>query len=65
MGLTLEVVPWRVHLSKAARLAQGKPAMWMPLSELAGAALPSPVKRLLQSLANDATQRRGTTDEHR
>ena len=47
---TLEVVPWRVHLSKAARLAQGKPAMWMPLSELADAALPSPVRKLLQSL---------------
>ncbi len=52
---TLEVVPWRVHLKKAARLAQGTPAMWMPLSELAGAALPSPVKRLLQSLGSDAT----------
>ena len=48
---TLEVVPWRVHLKKAARLAPGKPATWMPLSELAGAALPSPVRRLLQSLA--------------
>jgi len=55
---TLEVEPWRVHLKKAARLAQGKPAMWMLLSELAGAALPSPVKRLLLALGSDATKKR-------
>jgi A/G-specific adenine glycosylase len=47
---TLEVAPWRVHLKKGSRLAQGKPAMWLPLSDLAGAALPSPVKKLLRSL---------------
>jgi hypothetical protein len=44
---------------KAVRLAQGKPATWMPLSELAGAALPSPIKRLLLSLESDAGKKRG------
>jgi A/G-specific adenine glycosylase len=53
---TLEVQPWRVRLKKTARLAPEKPATWLPLSELAGAALPSPVKRLLQSLQGDASR---------
>ncbi|HEY2628868.1 MAG TPA: A/G-specific adenine glycosylase, partial [Usitatibacter sp.] len=44
---TLEVEPWRVRIRKAARLAEGKPATWMPLSDIAGAALPAPVKKLL------------------
>jgi len=48
---TLEVVPWRVQLRKAARLAEGKGATWLPLSEIAGAALPSPVRKLLRSIS--------------
>ena len=47
---TLEVQPWRVRPRKAAKLAQGKPAAWMPLADIAGAALPSPVKKLLRSV---------------
>jgi A/G-specific adenine glycosylase len=45
---TLEVEPWRVRLGKSTRLAEGKPGMWLPLSDLAGAALPSPVRKLLK-----------------
>jgi A/G-specific adenine glycosylase len=48
---TLEVAPWRIRLARGAKLMEGKPAMWMPLDEVSGAALPSPVKRLLTSLA--------------
>ena len=48
---TLEVKPWRIHLRKAPRLGSGKPAMWLPLSDLAGAALPSPVRKLLKSIS--------------
>ena len=47
---TLEVTPWRVQVRKATRLAEGKPAVWLPLTELAGAALPSPVRKLLGKL---------------
>ena len=47
---TLEVEPWRVRLGKSTRLAEGKAATWMPLSDLAGAALPSPVRKLLARL---------------
>ena len=48
---TLEVVPWRVHVRKATRVAEGKTATWLALSDLAGAALPSPVRKLLATLS--------------
>jgi A/G-specific adenine glycosylase len=47
---TLEVAPWRVRLAKAARIAEGRGATWMPLADVGGAALPSPVKKLLKAL---------------
>ena len=47
---TLEVAPWRVRLGKASRIAQGRPAMWMALGDIEGAALPSPVKKLLKTV---------------
>jgi A/G-specific adenine glycosylase len=49
---TLEVTPWRVRARDASALAEGKAATWLPLSELAGAALPSPVRKLLAKLAD-------------
>jgi A/G-specific adenine glycosylase len=48
---TLEVAPWRIGLARGAKLAEGKPAIWMPLDDVSGAALPSPVKKLLVSVA--------------
>ena len=47
---TLEVAPWRIRLARGAQLARDKAAMWLPLAEVNGAALPSPVKKLLVSL---------------
>jgi A/G-specific adenine glycosylase len=47
---TLEVAPWRIRLARGAKLAEGRPAIWMPLDDVNGAALPSPVKKLLRSL---------------
>jgi len=47
---TLEVTPWRIRARRATRLAQGKAGQWVPLEELGGAALPSPVRRLLASI---------------
>ena len=47
---TLEVEPWRIRLGRSTRLAEGKAATWMPLTELAGAALPAPVRKLLNQL---------------
>jgi A/G-specific adenine glycosylase len=49
---TLEVEPWRVRLGKSTRLAEGKAGTWMALADLAGAALPSPVRKLLQKLVS-------------
>jgi A/G-specific adenine glycosylase len=49
---TLEVEPWRVRLGKSARLAESSAGIWLPLADLAGAALPSPVRRLLEKLAS-------------
>ena len=48
---TLEVAPWRIRLARGAKLAEGRPAMWLPLEDAKGAALPSPVKKLLASLS--------------
>jgi A/G-specific adenine glycosylase len=47
---TLEVTPWRVEPRRPLALAESKPATWLALSELAGAALPSPVRKLLERL---------------
>jgi len=48
---TLEVTPWRIRARGTRRLAEGRPAAWLALADLQGAALPSPVRRLLASLA--------------
>lgn len=47
---TLEVTPWRLRVRKPGRLAGEKRATWLALSELEGAALPAPVRRLLATL---------------
>jgi len=52
---TLEVEPWRVRLGKSTRLAEGKAATWLPLADLDGAALPSPVRKLLRKVVSDTT----------
>jgi len=47
---TLEVQPLRVGLAPGRRRAPPPPMTWMPLSELRGAALPAPVRKLLDQL---------------
>ena len=47
---TLEVEPWRVEVRAQAPLAAERAATWMPLADLAGAALPSPVRKLLKAV---------------
>ena len=47
---TLDVRPVRLAVRRPARLAAGSGLLWMPLSELRGAALPAPVRRLLDQL---------------
>ncbi len=49
---TLEVAPWRIHVRKGTRVGEGKSATWLALSDLAGAALPSPVRKLLGKLVS-------------
>jgi len=54
---TLEVSPWRIRLAPAHRPSTcDRPSIWLPLSEVSGAALPSPVKKLLlaKELVEDA-----------
>ena len=61
---TLEVTPWRVRIGRARRL-DSPGYCWLALSELEGAALPSPVRRLLRSIAaasgSDAGSRSAAT----
>jgi len=47
---TLEVTPWLLHPRRRASLAADRSATWLPLSELAGAALPAPIRKLLKQL---------------
>src|SRR5258706_2051526 len=50
---TLEVAPWHIRLAPTASRtppAADRRSMWLPLSEVKGAALPSPVKKMLSSL---------------
>ena len=47
---TLEVVPWRVALAATPPAPREPGTSWLALAEVAGAALPSPVKALLQRL---------------
>jgi len=48
---TLEVTPWRVEARKATPLAAERGTMWLSLSDLAGAALPAPVRKLLKRVS--------------
>jgi len=48
---TLEVQPWRIEAHGTRAIARDKGATWMSLQDLGGAALPSPVRRLLASIA--------------
>ena len=47
---TLEVSPWRIQVRGDWTAADGRAATWLSLSELEGAALPAPVRRLLSGL---------------
>ena len=51
---TLDVVPWRITPRRGTTLAADRRATWLALSELAGAALPAPVRVLLRSVAAGA-----------
>jgi A/G-specific adenine glycosylase len=58
---TLAVTPWRIEAGRAAALAArpeasstARRATWIALAEADGAALPSPVRRLLRSVAAGA-----------
>jgi A/G-specific adenine glycosylase len=44
---TLEVSPWRIHARRQGRIAVDKATTWLALDDLAGCALPSPVRKLL------------------
>lgn len=50
---TLAVTPWLVTVKGAARAGAEPAAMWLPLQEAGGAALPAPIKKLLAGLKPD------------
>ena len=64
---TLEVTPWLLRPRRLGTLARDRAATWLALSDLAGAALPSPVRKLLLALgtAPHETAPQMNTDEHR
>jgi len=47
---TLEVAPWRLQVGRAGNAAFERPATWLALADIEGAALPSPVRRLLAAV---------------
>ena len=51
---TLDVVPWRITPRPGKPLAADRRATWLALGDLAGAALPAPVRVLLRSVAAGA-----------
>jgi A/G-specific adenine glycosylase len=51
---TLEVLPWRIEVGAGGTVAADKRAMWVCLDDLDGAALPSPVRKLLRAAAATA-----------
>jgi A/G-specific adenine glycosylase len=56
---TLEVTPWRIDIRKPPAIAAEKGTTWLALSDIPGAALPSPVKKLLKGLTTQkALERR-------
>ena len=48
---TLEVTPWLVKSPRQLARTAEPGTTWLPLSDLAGAALPSPVRKLLRSVS--------------
>ena len=63
---TLDVIPWRITPRSGQRIAADRAATWLSLADLAGAALPAPVRTLLKSVAagagSDAGSRRAAPD---
>jgi len=51
---TLHVSPCRVHAARKSTIAANRSATWLALTEIEGAALPSPVRKLLRRLASAA-----------
>ena len=45
-------MPWGVDIRKPPAIAAEKGTTWLSLGDISGAALPSPVKKLLQRLAD-------------
>ena len=51
---TLRVSPCRVHAAGKSTIAANRSATWLALTEIEGAALPSPVRKLLRRLVSAA-----------
>lgn len=59
---TLEATPHRIRVARRFEPAAGRERTWLPLAEAGEAALPAPVKRLLEALAA-APRRSGAARE--
>ena len=50
---TLEIAPWRIDLPAAPRMLSEPAWQWLPLEQIGSAALPAPVRRILDGIAHD------------
>ena len=48
---TLEISPWRIDLPTLPRVLAEPAWLWLRLGDIAAAALPAPVRRILESLS--------------
>ncbi len=48
---TLEVAPWKIEIEGTRDAVFERQATWLPLQDLGGAALPSPIRKLLRSIS--------------
>jgi A/G-specific adenine glycosylase len=48
---TLEIAPWKIEIEGNRDAAFERPATWLSLQDLNGAALPSPIRKLLRSIS--------------
>ncbi|MDR2881007.1 MAG: NUDIX domain-containing protein, partial [Azoarcus sp.] len=47
---TLKIAPWRVDLPAAPRMLSDPAWQWLAIEQIGSAALPAPVRRILESL---------------
>ena len=55
---TLEIAPWRIDLPAAPRMLAEPAWQWLPLEQIGPAALPAPVRRILEGVIDTLDEQR-------